>query len=69
MPDRGGGATAEGVMHLLFDIFVLPPAVIAGVVFIATWNLRDAVIGFRVAFFAWGLENAGVVKQVSARPD
>jgi hypothetical protein len=39
-------------MHLLFDIFVLPPAIIAGVVLIATWNLRDAVIAFRVGFFA-----------------
>jgi hypothetical protein len=39
-------------MHLLFDIFVLPPLVIAGVVLIATWNLCDAVIAFRVAFFA-----------------
>jgi hypothetical protein len=38
-------------MHLLFDIFVLPPAVIAGVIFIATWNLCDAVIAFRVGFF------------------
>jgi hypothetical protein len=38
-------------MHLLFDIFVSPPAVIAGAVFIATWNPRDAVIAFRVAFF------------------
>jgi hypothetical protein len=31
---------------------VLPPAIIAGVVLIATWNLCDAVIAFRVAFFA-----------------
>ena len=38
----------KGMMHLLFDIFVIPPAVIAGVVFIATWNVRDAVIAFRV---------------------
>ena len=38
----------KGVMHLLFDIFVIPPAVIAGVVFIATWNVRDAVVAFRV---------------------
>jgi hypothetical protein len=40
-------------MHLLFDIFVIPSAVIAGVVFIATWNLRDAIVGFRVVFFVW----------------
>jgi hypothetical protein len=39
-------------MHMLFDIFVLPPLVIAGVVFVAMWNVRDAIIAFRVAFFA-----------------
>jgi len=39
-------------MYLLFEIFVLPPLVIAGVVLIATWNLCGAVIAFRVAFFA-----------------
>jgi hypothetical protein len=32
--------------------FVLPPLVIAGMVLIATWNLGDAVIAFRVAFLA-----------------
>jgi hypothetical protein len=40
-------------MHMLFDIFVLPPLVFAGVVFVATWNIRDAVAAFRVSFFAW----------------
>src|SRR5215467_4766611 len=38
-------------MHLLFEIFVLPPLVIAGVVLIATWNLCDAVIAFRMGSF------------------
>src|SRR5215472_11546863 len=38
-------------MHLLFEIFVLPPLVIASVVLIATWNLCDAVIAFRVGSF------------------
>jgi hypothetical protein len=46
------GPRPKGVMHLLFDIFVLPPLVIAGVVLIATWNLRDAIIAFRIGFFA-----------------
>jgi hypothetical protein len=40
---------------MLIDIFILPPLIIAGMVFVATWNLRDAIIGFRVGFFAWPL--------------
>ena len=50
MPREAEAPPPKGVMHLLFDIFVLPPAVIAGVIFIATWNLCDAVIAFRVGF-------------------
>ena len=46
----------KGVMHLLFDIFVLPPAVIAGVIFIATWNLCDAGVSGGV-FYVPGLRS------------
>jgi hypothetical protein len=39
-------------MEMLFHVFVVPPAIIAGVVGIATWNIRSVIISFRVAFFA-----------------
>jgi hypothetical protein len=40
-------------MEMLFHVFVVPPVIIAGVVGVATWNIRSVIISFRVAFFAW----------------
>jgi hypothetical protein len=37
----------------MFQLFLVAPLVIAGVVLVATWNLRDAIVAFRVAFFMW----------------
>ena len=37
----------------MFQLFLVAPLVIAGVVLVATWNLRDAIVAFRVAFFIW----------------
>jgi hypothetical protein len=37
----------------MFQLFLVAPLVIARVVLVATWNLRDAIVAFRVAFFMW----------------
>jgi hypothetical protein len=37
----------------MFQLFLVAPLVIAGVVLVATWNLWDAIVAFRVEFFMW----------------
>jgi hypothetical protein len=45
--------SGHSTVHPQADVFVVPPAIIAGVVGVATWNIRSVIISFRVAFFAW----------------